>query len=253
MRFKSFYLYLAGYEFQADQKNARFGVMKDPRFEGLSSLVVVDVLAALPMAHVMRLALLGHERLRQTARLKWVTDRMTDVTFGALLRARQKAPEFYLKSIIKRLNGKVDIKLPKFKNLVYLDKCLEIVEQLSGGLYIHIDFTQWKWQKEQMGIDKLKIALKKLSNVIYVRHTSINYFDIRLISVSSNWVFELTIVPIDKRCWVNYRPALLNGRDLADVLRAVCDPAHVSETMLRRRTWPGPAYSRGVWSCVMDG
>ena len=61
--------------------------MEEKKFEKLSSLVLVDVLAALPMEHVVRMARLGHERLRQTCSLKWVTDRMTDVSFGIVLKA----------------------------------------------------------------------------------------------------------------------------------------------------------------------
>ena len=69
------------------------------KFTELSSLVLVDTLAALPMAHVMRMARLGHDRLRHTCSLKWVTDRMTDVTFGEIVKAHQaggRCSEFFL-------------------------------------------------------------------------------------------------------------------------------------------------------------
>ena len=63
------------------------------KFSELSSLVLVDTLAALPMEHVVRMARLGHERLRQTCSLKWVTDRMTDVSFSTVFKAYQaRAP-----------------------------------------------------------------------------------------------------------------------------------------------------------------
>ena len=63
--------------------------MLETKFCELSSLVLVDILAALPMEHVVRMARLGHERLRHTCSLKWVKDRMTDVTFEEVLRAYQ--------------------------------------------------------------------------------------------------------------------------------------------------------------------
>ena len=49
-------------------------------FEALSQLALLDILAALPMEHVASMTRLGHERLRQTFSLKWVADRMSDVT-----------------------------------------------------------------------------------------------------------------------------------------------------------------------------
>ena len=54
--------------------------MLNTNFEKLSSLVLVDILAALPMEHVVRVARLGHENLRDACFLKWVKDRMTHVT-----------------------------------------------------------------------------------------------------------------------------------------------------------------------------
>ena len=63
--------------------------MLDTKFCELSSLVLVDILAALPMERVVKIASLGHERLRQTCSLKWVKDRMTDVSFEEVLRAYQ--------------------------------------------------------------------------------------------------------------------------------------------------------------------
>ena len=83
------------------------------KFGELSSLVLVDTLAALPLEHVVRLARLGNERLRQTCSLKWVTDRMTDVTFGALVRAHEAggevAAKFCTNSIMKKFKGKVTV------------------------------------------------------------------------------------------------------------------------------------------------
>ena len=75
----------------------------------------MDTLAAHPMEHVVRIARLGHERLRQTCSSKWVTDRMTEVTFGAIFRAHQAGGDvtekFCTYSIKKRLNGKVVISM----------------------------------------------------------------------------------------------------------------------------------------------
>ena len=53
----------------------------ETNFETLSQLVLVDVIASLPLEHVVRMACLGHDRLRQTSSLKWVADRMSEVNF----------------------------------------------------------------------------------------------------------------------------------------------------------------------------
>ena len=79
-------------------------------FNEMSSLVLVDILAALPMNHVVRMARLGHERLRQTCSLKWVTDRMTNVTFGEVVKAHQVGGDVVevscTSSLVNRLGGK---------------------------------------------------------------------------------------------------------------------------------------------------
>ena len=62
---------------------------------------------------------------------------------------------------------------------------------------------------------------------------------------------------------IYYRPALLNGRHVVDVLRAVCGPADVSEAELddirRRMTeraravqWVGEGW-KGVWETYWNG
>ena len=44
--------------------------MSEHKFSQLSLLVLVDILAALPLEHGVKQALLGHERLLQTFSLK---------------------------------------------------------------------------------------------------------------------------------------------------------------------------------------
>ena len=47
-------------------------------------------------------------------------------------------------------------------------------------------------------------------------------------------VFYYRYSPDDERHSVYYRPALLNGRHIVDVLRAVCGPTDLSEAELDR-------------------
>ena len=81
------------------------------KFCELSSLVLVDILAALPMEHVVRMARLGHERLRYTASLRWVIDRMANVSFKTIVKAQQArgdaAKTFCTNAMIKRLYGRI--------------------------------------------------------------------------------------------------------------------------------------------------
>ena len=106
------------------------------QFSELSSLVLVDILAALPMEDVVRMARLCHERLRQTFSLKWVTDRMTDVTLRAVVRAFQAgvdtAKTFCTDSIKKRLNGKVVITSTDAEQPSFMNACVEIASKLPG-------------------------------------------------------------------------------------------------------------------------
>ena len=80
-----------------------------PKFSDLRSLVLVDTLAAQPMEHVVRMARLGQERLRQTCSLKWVTDRMTDVAFRVVVIANQVggdvAATFCTDGVLKKSHG----------------------------------------------------------------------------------------------------------------------------------------------------
>ena len=74
---------------QRDKSLPRSHLTLKTQFSELSTQVLTDTLAALPMEHVVRMAHLSHEKVRQTCSLKWVTDRMTDVILGAVVRAHQ--------------------------------------------------------------------------------------------------------------------------------------------------------------------
>ena len=105
------------------------------KFCDLSTLVLVDILAALPMEHVVRLARLGHENLRQGCFLKWVTDRMTEITFKTVIRAHQTgdgvAAKLCADSVIKRLKGKLVISRCDFGRVGYMDTCLSLLKGVT--------------------------------------------------------------------------------------------------------------------------
>ena len=219
-----------------------------PTFSELSTLVLVDVVAALPMEHVVRMARLGHERLRQACSLKWVTDRMTDVTFGAVVRAHQvggdEAETFCAHSITKRLKGKMRITDNEIGSSSYMEACVEVSKQLQGRLHIclegfklkHREGTQFLWALNPPTFTSQRI--KK------------GYLGVFLMHNFPEMVFDYR--SYDDHHYVLYRPALLNGRHIVDVLRAVCGPADVSEAELDRvrREATEKAFSvefRGKW------
>ena len=111
-----------------------------PNFSDLSSLVLVDTLAALPMEHVVRMARSGHDNLRLGCSLKWVTHRMTDVTFRDAVRAHRAEGDavaaFCTKSVLKRLTGKIKMSHCHFEGADYGDACMNINKGVTGALHI---------------------------------------------------------------------------------------------------------------------
>ena len=68
----------------------------------------------------------------------------------------------------------------------------------------------------------------------YSSVTSGEEFDYALIDESQTLVFDYEYTLYNELHYVLYRPALLNGRHIIDVLRAVCGPADVDEAELDR-------------------
>ena len=215
--------------------------MKDTKFEELTSLVLVDILAALPMAHVLRMARLGHERLRQTCSLKWVTDRMSDVIFGTIVKAHQvggdAAATFCSKSLMKRLKGRVVITGYDCKQARFMDACVKLVKQVPGLLHLcHMSpkTPTCLLLESCRTCKKFGVAMKKQNNLTYSSVTSDEDFDYVLIDESPALVFDYEYTLDKEYHFVLYRPALLNGRHIIDILRAVCGPTDVDEAELGR-------------------
>ena len=210
--------------------------MTGTKFCELSSLVLVDILAALPMEHVVRMARLGHERLRHTCSLEWVKDRMTDVTFEEIFRAyqlRDHQPDTFCgDSVIKKLNG--EIKLPRLdhENVDHIDTYVEIAKKCTGRLHLRVESNVRFDIKKRIEIAS---ALDTLPGLICASQTIKRRQGLfPLTDRGLQMVFYYCYYLDDRRSNVYYRPALLNGRHIVDVLRAVCGPADVSEAELDR-------------------
>ena len=204
--------------------------MKDYNFENLTSLILVDILAALPMEHVMRMARLGHERLRHTCSLKWVTDRMTDVTFGNIVRARQTgghvAEVFCTDPLLKRLKGRVVVVENDFKSAGYKNDLIYMATQVPGTLHFHVVTAPSPVAGvERKTIVKLVSDLVKYVNATYCSWTSAQILSLYPITESPAVVFNYQFNRELARHTAIFRPALMNGRHIIDVLRAVCGPS----------------------------
>ena len=209
--------------------------MTDTKFSQLSSLVLVDILAALPMEHVVRMARLGHERLRHTCSLKWVKDRMTGVTFEAVLRSYELgghiADTFCVKPVTKRLKGDMKLSSIDLGNARHCDAYVSSAKQIEGNLHLRVeDVLISDYKKVQ-----LEYALCTLPKLIYtsqIYESAVGCFS--LIRECPGLVFQYHYASYESGHHVYYRPAKLNRRHILDVLRAVCGPADVSEAELDR-------------------
>ena len=221
------------------------------KFCGLSSLVLVDTLAALPMEHVVRMARLGHGRLQQTCSLKWVTQRMTNVTFKAIVQARQAGNDmtegFRTKSVMKRLNGRVVISNIDIENPNFLKALKKTAKQLGGGLHGHLEGLNFQTTDDHE-FKKLLAVLRRFSYASYIYRPGM--FCPSLMNRLPELSFEYKRSTDGQYHLVDYRPALLNGRHVVDVLRAVCGPADVSEAELdhARREATKNAYNYSMWN-----
>ena len=212
--------------------------MEYKMFGNLTTLVLVEILAALPMEHVVRMARLGHERLRQACSLKWVTDRMTDVTFGTIVRAHlmggDVAAAFCTKHLMKRLNGRVTVTGYGWSNAYFGDACVEMAKQVPGKIHLSRKTTECR---DSENIDRFHDLVEDITEQMKPSYASEMTDQLSIdytISDLPTLVFEYVYSSyVEQRC-VYYRPALLNGRHIVDVLRAVCGPADVNEAELDR-------------------
>ena len=194
-------------------------------FEALSQLVLVDILAALPMEHVVRVARLGHQRLRQTCSLKWVTDRMSDVSFEKAVHTHQTAPEmrpvFCTDSIVKRLRGRVVIRVDLLKLKAYRDACVELANKVVGKWLLFMTDPKTSPHRERSeNLSSFIESLKSRNNIIY---TVLSCYSIYNIGARTNLpclIFEYSYDNLNDEMAI-YRPSRLNERHIIDVIRAV--------------------------------
>ena len=202
-------------------------------FEALSQLALVDILAALPIEHVVRVARLGHERLRQICSLKWVTDRMSDVNFERIVHAHQTAPEmrpvFCTDSIVKRLRGRVVIRVDLLKQKAYRDACVELANKVVGRWLLFMTDPETSSHRERSeNLSSFVESLKSRNNIIYTILSSYSISNIGTRTSMPSLIFEYSYDNLNDQNAI-YRPSRLNGRHIVDVVRAVWSKSPIYE------------------------
>ena len=132
--------------------------------------------------------------------------------------------------ILKRLNGKVFIKIYNINSHMYTNICEELVARIGGTLHIHFDFGNvFKHSLERiLRTYDLVNELSKRSNIAYITQSKNDHvFEYELMRMSPLLVFYHRRDPYDQTN-VAYRPALLNGRHVIDVLRCISGQPDVS-------------------------
>ena len=164
------------------------------------------------------------------------------------------ANTFSTHSVMMRLNGLDG----------YLDDCLERINRVTGTLLFCSDGIPFEKSFEtESKIWMFWASLSGFTNIKYASYTiSPNaHPPPYMINRCPQMVFEYEYYPANGEHWVQYRPTLLNGRHIVDVVRAVCGPADISEAeldiirteatqmadYLSAEVWGEVAEYEGVW------
>ena len=213
--------------------------MKRVTLQQLSDLVLVDILAAMPMCAAVRLAQLGCQRLQAISCRPWVLRRMADVNFSAVVKAYQAAGRirdvFCGGAVLRRLYGRVEALPSEMRPTLLREPIINIMSKIPG--HIHCN---------RLSIELVKNLLEFPSNVRrkikYITGTfdrllakDVARFPNLVVFSSKDKALDADVVIYD----LEYRPALLNGRHVVELLRAICGPSVASEAELDRvRTGP---------------
>jgi len=209
---------------------------KRSSLEQLSSLVLVDLLAALPMRMVLRLARLEHRRLREMSRRPWVLQRMTGVDFSTALKAYQAGGQvreaFCSQTVLKRLYGRVEIR--DCHTASERDESLQLLGEIPGRLSFYWFFDELPFVADLEVRDLIfAVPYSVRERTLYLAEDGrIEHHEQDSYSRWPNLISYMNAGSAD--ILVHYRPALLNGRHVVDVLRAICISWHV----LRLVCWP---------------
>ena len=211
------------------QISHKFKKMEKGMFERVSSPVLWDILAALPMEHLVRMARLGHETIKQASCSTWVTDRMANVNFESVISAYLGGHDitnaFISPRIMKRLNGKIVV---NDENLVFIGRT-NIYANLAGGvpgiLHLHVKRNpHWCTEVLDAELKSFISSIRMFSSLRYIT-CHYEYFPVNVLQTGVIGKFPATVFNYvqfpglqEKTNKIYYRPAAFNGRDTLDVL-----------------------------------
>ena len=202
--------------------------------EGLSELVLVEVLAALPLEQLVRVVRLGSPRLHRTGTKQWVLNRTSDVTFHAMVVAHQAGPivreVFCSNKLLRRLYGRIEIDPEHLLETDYFETCLHLAKTVPGDLYLFVP--------RQRGPDHVG-RVENFIHRVEVTQTLKYVIMPKVFAWMKTDYFSKfpNMVALYRQGWSKshmfiFRPSLLNGRHVMDVLQAVCGRdvnwAHIS-------------------------
>ena len=208
--------------------------MAKPTFGSMSSLVLGDILAALPMEHVVRMARLGHERIAQACSMGWVEKRMNNVNLGTLVKASQmddKTKEtFCTVTILKRLYGVIVINFDNLNCDADVSAHVDLANKTPGKIHLYT---------------KVQVSDKTIANerfLEFIKHSDTREKIYYITNVDHNPAYLWVLFPnlVYRYLWetnedyhlVFSRQSLQIRRHIIDVIRAVCDPVDIKETEL---------------------
>jgi len=201
--------------------------------EQLSQLVLVDVLSALPLEQLLRLARLGGPGLRRAGSTRWVAARVTGASLGLVTQAQLAesglGASFCTDILLKRLYGRIEIKFDDLQQVTNLNACIELTNRAPGYLHLYIGFDR---VTEKVRDDMCKVFLQRLEkpeNVLYVTQIGRPLY---LSMFLPNLVYRYRCTAKGRFHRVQYRRQSLNGRPVVDVIRGVEGKLDISETDL---------------------
>ena len=199
----------------------------------LSDLVLVEVLAALPLQQLLRLAQMGGQRLQKVSCRPYVLKRATGVNFPTLVKAfqagRRVREAFCGKAVLKRLYGKVDIYSGQSVEVTHT-----ILQQMQESpvdlhLRLHGNLTDVEFKKI--------FPINMNGRVRYITELKCSMMHFDRFELFPNLIMVLSSYPTGRGDEIShrniaYRPALFLECNAVDLVRAVFGYVDINDAEL---------------------
>ena len=205
-----------------------------------TDLVFVEIISTLPLRTVIALYKAGLTRIFEGIlfSFKFISQRMTNVTFPSVLEAYQVDERFRneicQEHVLKRLRGHVVLNCSDLDRPGYKETFLTLINITPGTLFLHITGID-EGRHESQNTDHTELVQKTRARerVHYVSlhnlsgdYTLFQMFPLLIFS----YEHDLNDGPVDH--YLLFRRWLLNERHAVDVMRSVCETIHKSQDEL---------------------